>query len=277
MIRIRSLTAADLPLALALSRQAGWNQTPGDWQRALDLQPDGCFAAEQDGALAGTATVCIFGPVAWVAMVLVDVRFRRRGIGRALMEHALGFLDGQGVPSVRLDATPLGQPLYEQLGFVSQFSLVRFAGFLQPAACEAAPVVQVPAERWGELAALDEAITRTARGRFLLRLFAEWPEAVRAAPGPGGWSGLLAARRGANAVQLGPCLGEASPVLLADAQRRLAGQRVYLDVPLDNGPAVRLAEGLGLAEQRRLTRMVRGEPIVENLDLLWASSGPEKG
>jgi len=34
------------------------------------------------------------------------------------MECALAFLDNQSVTSVRLDATPLGQPLYEQLGFV---------------------------------------------------------------------------------------------------------------------------------------------------------------
>jgi hypothetical protein len=41
MIRVRRLTAADLPAGLALSRQAGWNQTEADWRRCLDLQPDG--------------------------------------------------------------------------------------------------------------------------------------------------------------------------------------------------------------------------------------------
>jgi hypothetical protein len=181
------------------------------------------------------------------------------------------------VRSVRLDATPLGQPLYEQLGFVSQFSLVRFAGVLAPPAGDTVAAAPVQPQRWEELARLDEAITRTDRRNFLLELFAAWPEEVTAAFNSAGPAGFLAARRGASAVQLGPCLGDAAPLLLLDAARRHAGERVYLDVPLGNVPALRLAETLGLAEQRRLVRMCRGEPLVENVDLLWASSGPEKG
>ena len=56
-----------------------------------------------------------------------------------------------------------------------------------------------------------------------------------------------------------------------------AGQRVFLDIPTANLGCVRTAQELGLAEQRKLTRMVRGDSSCEALDLLWASSGPEKG
>ena len=71
MIRVRPLTAADLPLGLRLCGAAGWNQTEADWRRFLDLQPDGCFVAELDGASVGTTTTCVFSRVAWVAMALV--------------------------------------------------------------------------------------------------------------------------------------------------------------------------------------------------------------
>src|SRR5438270_10324239 len=98
------MTAADVPLGLRLRGQAGWNQTEADWRRFLRLQPDGCFVAELDGAPAGTTAAFVFGPVAWVAMVLVDEAVRGRGVGTALMRHALALLDGRGVRSVRLDA-----------------------------------------------------------------------------------------------------------------------------------------------------------------------------
>jgi GNAT superfamily N-acetyltransferase len=278
MIRVRLLSGADVPAGLGLSRQAGWNQTEADWRRCLDLQPDGCFAAECDGIVAGTAATCIFGSVAWVALVLVDAAFRRCGIGRALMEHALSFLDRRRVASVRLDATPLGQPLYERLGFVEQFRLARFAGRPTVAGEGADPaVVVVPPAQWNELAALDRQVSRTDRGRFLLRLFAEQPGEVLGVEGQGGWSGLLAARAGVNALQIGPCLGEAGPLLLSAALRRHAGRPVYLDVPLANEAARRLAAGQGLSEQRQLMRMCRSSPVVEQLEWLWASSGPEKG
>ena len=79
MIRIRQMTAADLGLGMRLKSQAGWNQTEADWRRFLEMQPDGCFVAEFDGVSVGTAVGCVFGSVAWIAMVLVDAEFRGRG------------------------------------------------------------------------------------------------------------------------------------------------------------------------------------------------------
>src|ERR1700687_3445839 len=118
VIRIRRMTPADVPLGMRLKQQAGWNQTEADWRRFLDLEPDGCFVAELDDDPVATTTTCVFGVIGWIAMVLVDVPVRGRGIGSALMRHALEYLDDRNVLTVRLDATPLGQPVYEKLGFV---------------------------------------------------------------------------------------------------------------------------------------------------------------
>src|SRR3954465_13201950 len=115
---IREMTLADLPTGMHLKDQAGWNQREDDWRRLLAMQPDGGFVAELEGTPVGTVTTCRFGAVAWIAMVLVDEAVRGRGIGRMLVTHALGSLDRHGVCTVRLDATPLGRPLYETLGFV---------------------------------------------------------------------------------------------------------------------------------------------------------------
>ena len=276
MIRVRAMQAADLVAGLALSRQAGWNQTVADWRRCIDLQPEGCFVAEWQGSVAGTATTCIFGRIAWVALVLVDAALRRRGIGQALMEHVLAFLDGSGIATVRLDATPLGRPLYERLGFVEQFRLARFEGPLSPVGTPA-QVVAVPPACWDELAALDLEVTRTDRHRFLLAVFAEQPGEVYAVEESGRWLGLLAVREGARALQLGPCLGPAGAMLLGAAFHRHAGRLVYLDIPSRNEPACELAASAGLSVQRQLARMCRGEPVIEQIELLWSSSGPEKG
>jgi GNAT superfamily N-acetyltransferase len=277
MIRVRPLTAGDLPLGLRLCGSAGWNQTEADWRRFLDLQPDGCFVAEDDGTPVGTTTTCLFGPVAWIAMVLVEESARGRGVGKALLSRALEFLDQRRIASVRLDATPLGRPLYERLGFVEQFSLVRCEGTPTPA--PGVGVEEALPQEWEALAALDAEATRTDRRRLLLRLFAEQPGSVRVVRDGGRPCGFLASRPGRMAVQLGPCIAAADvgPLLLADACRRCAGQRVYLDIPEPNEPAIRFAQAHGLTVQRRLTRMCRGVPVCERVDRLWASSGPEKG
>jgi GNAT superfamily N-acetyltransferase len=109
------MAQADVPLGMRLSGEAGWNQTPDDWQRLLALAGDGAWVAECGGTPVGTTLICRFGTVAWVAMVLVDETFRGRGIGRALVERAIAFADAGGVTSLWLDATEAGRGLYEAL------------------------------------------------------------------------------------------------------------------------------------------------------------------
>jgi GNAT superfamily N-acetyltransferase len=278
MIQLRTMADADLPFGSRLSREAGWNQTEADWRRAIDLQPDGCFVAEWEGMPAGTATTCVFGDVAWIAMVLVDERLRRRGIGTGLMRHALTFLDEGGVSTVRLDATPLGQPLYEQLGFVAEYRLARFEGVLEAAPGVAGVATAIP-EQWQALVALDQAVTGADRSALLFHAFAAQPDSVRVTMDGETASGFIAARDGYRAVHLGPCIAppDLSPLLLIDAWGRYPGRRVFIDIPIDNITATREAAAQGLTAQRYLTRMRRGTPRLERLDWLAASFGPEKG
>lgn len=281
MTTIRDMTAGDVTVGLGLSRQAGWNQTEADWVRMVDMQPDGCFLAEWEGRPAGTVTTCHFGDVAWVAMVLVDEPLRGRGIGRALVAHALAFLDGLGVRTVRLDATPLGQPLYATMGFVAEYHLSRYHG--RPRAAgkpERVPGTQpLQPDRTDALLALDRAVTGTDRARLLRRLAAERPESVRVAGQGGRVDGYLMARPGARATQIGPCVAgpEAGPVLLTEAWQDYAGRTVIVDIPVHHASSHTLARAGGLTVQRTLIRMRRGEKLDEQFGGLWASSGPEKG
>jgi len=284
LLQIRTMTAADVPFGLHLSTQAGWNQLAADWQRHLALEPAGVFIAELDGVPVGTTATCRFGPVAWIAMVLVAESVRGQGVGKALMTHAIAYLDGHGAASIRLDATPLGQPLYEKLGFTAEFALTRYAGTLQAVADypyheKASPVATAAPAQYAALCAWDRAVTATDRRGLLLQLFAEQPAVVRLVGSDGQVAGFMASRPGAHARQLGPCLGTtaAGAALFADAWERHAGERVFLDVPDDNRPAVTLALQMGLTAQRPLVRMGRGVRVAEDVSRLWASFGPELG
>jgi GNAT superfamily N-acetyltransferase len=99
VIRLRRMTTADLPLGMRLKDEAGWNQTEADWRRLFALAPDGCFVAECHETSVGTAATCIFGRVGWIAMMLVDEAYRRRGIGTRLVEQSITYLERQAVTS----------------------------------------------------------------------------------------------------------------------------------------------------------------------------------
>ncbi len=280
MVRIRPMTAADLPDGLRLSEQAGWNQGAADWSRFLELQPDGCFVAELDGRPVGTVTTCLLGPVAWIAMMLVQADLRGRGIGRSLMTHALAFLETQGARSIRLDATPLGRPLYESLGFVADNELARHRG--TPVAVAAGQGGEPPRpDQESSWLALDRDATGTDRAKLLRRLGSEFPGSCRVVNRDGCIAGFIFHRPGRLASQVGPCIAVpdsgAGPDLLHGAFDRLAGQPIFLDIPIGHTVAESVAASRGLTVQRTLLRMSLGERVPERPGWLWASSGPEMG
>lgn len=276
-LNIRVMTAADVPFGMALKEANGWNQLPADWERFLAMEPDGCFVAELDGRPVGTTCTCIFGDIAWIAMVLVDAQCRGRGIGTALMKHAMDYLEGK-VSSIRLDATPLGRPVYEKLGFVAEYSLARYEGIL-PHRAAAQGVETVQPAQLDLLFRFDHSITGTDRRKMLRQFHSEKRDAMRWIVRGKQVEGFAYTRAGSRARFLGPILAtaEAAPSLLADACHRHGGEYVYMDIPLANTAACGFAGEMGLKVQRQLLRMGTGPAVHENIGHFWASSGPEKG
>ncbi len=279
MLRIRLMDLDDVPLGCRLKDTAGWNQRCADWQRLLALEPAGCFVAEWDGQPVGTTCVTRFDTIAWISMVLVDAAHRGRGIGTQLMRHALAWLDQCGTRTVRLDATPLGRTVYEKLGFVGQYGVARWEG--AAVGGELGPETTVAADIDLEaISALDQQVTGTPRGPLLARLFAERPQGMRVAVARGRITGFSGVRLGERARQIGPVVALdalSGSALLDAAFFEHQGQTVLLDVPLPNGAAVQWAEARGLRIQRQFLRMIRGQPVADRPEQIWASFGPEKG
>ena len=279
MVDLRPMTSADLVDGMRLKGEAGWNQVEADWRRFLALGGDGCFVAERQGRVVGSVTTCRFGSIGWVAMLLVEKAHRGAGIGRILLMRALEHLEARGARSVRLDATALGRPLYESLGFRVDFRLGRYGGNLPHAGNGEEPLPGRSADpTW--IAALDRVVTETDRRVLLDRFLLDNPlECLESGPVGGPIRGYVLWRPGSSADQIGPCIAEpdAGRALLDDAGRRLAGRPVIVDIPVDHGEAVAWAIGRGLGQKREFWRMTRGEAVVEDLARLWASSGPEMG
>lgn len=269
MSRPRPLTAADIPGAMRLSQSAGWNQLEQDWRRAIELEPEGCFGIELDGLLVSTVTsICYGRDLAWIGMVLTAPEYRGRGLARQSVERALALLDARGAACVKLDATPMGNPLYRKLGFVEERPIERW---LLPAAHGAVPP---ELDAYEPDASRDFDAFGADRGRLLARL-----EALEAASVRG--CGYAMGRPGRNAAYFGPCVaGDAA------AARRLAewflgrhaDEPVYWDLLPENREAARLARSFGFAPHRELVRMTRGSGRAPAApDQVYAIAGFEFG
>ena len=276
---IRPLSVTDIPDAMKLVHQAGWNQTHADWMRFLAATPAGCFKALVDGHFVGTVTTMAYGErLAWIGMVLVDRAHRSQGIGRLLMETVLDHADRAGVRCVMLDATPAGRELYAKFGFVEQERLERW----ELTRYEITRSIEPPAQRTSEhVMDLDRTLFGADRRGLLRSLEAEAPELAIELIDDTIIRGYAFGRRGTLADHLGPWMARderAAADLLDRFLERSARSRVFVDRFVRHDTTLRLMKARGFQLSRPLTRMCRGErPVSAQGPTLLAAAGPEFG
>jgi len=255
--RIRLLEARDVPQAFALSQAAGWSQAHEDWRLAIRMNPDGCFAMDLDGSIVATTTTIRYGrELAWIGMVLTHPEFRGRGYARAVMRRALDHL--RDVPTIQLDATEMGSPLYRQLGFVDECAIERWLSIprLFDPTVTADPYMPQPL--------LDKSAFGADRGALLERL-----AKIEAASFEDGF----AMGRG---NRFGPCVAGSREAALRLARWYFA-RHPHESILWDLFPENNLAQDLGCARSRCLTRMVRGPDMKSHRGLIYACAGFEFG
>ncbi|HEX7593993.1 MAG TPA: GNAT family N-acetyltransferase, partial [Anaerolineae bacterium] len=120
-IQIRTLTEADLETADQIMQDAFRRTQSARAELAtyLNLQPDGRLLALVNGEPVGMVGAIDYGAFAYIGTMGVRQAWQHRGIGCALMERLLEWLDARGCPMARLDASAAGQHLYPKLGFAT--------------------------------------------------------------------------------------------------------------------------------------------------------------
>jgi GNAT superfamily N-acetyltransferase len=205
-------------------------------------------------------------------MVLTLPEFRGRGLARQMMEHALDFCTRRGVHWVKLDATDMGVPLYERLGFRAECMVERR---LRAPANAPAHFAQ-----WNGDVPLE--LDRRAFGADRAALLADLAPLGAASNGKYAYA---MGRSGSQASYFGPCVSES-----ADAARCMlewflaahATEAVLWDVLPENPAAAALADEYGFKTVRRLTRMSLAlqqgaAPIGTDTALTFAIAGFEYG
>jgi predicted N-acetyltransferase YhbS len=279
-IEVRLLRESDIPAALRLKELAQWNQTENDWLRLLRLEPNGCFCATIDGEVVATATTTIYRPeLAWIGMVLVDPKRRQLGIATRLMKVALEYLAKAGVPTVKLDATPLGSSLYRKLGFKDESLIERWVGFAgsREVTCSS---LDTAARR--EASVFDRHAFGAERSKLLEMLIDDCcvtPLVTTTADGH--LTGYGLARPGSAAVYFGPLLAtstDAATTLLDGLLSQMPGQRIYIDLNRNFRGGRKILTERGFIKQRDLIRMFYGlASDAGSSPSIFAIAGPELG
>ena len=220
----RALGPDDAKAALALSSEAGWNQTVSDWHFMLAAgEARGQLTAA--GALVASALILPYaGRIAWIAMVLTTESHRRRGLATANLRWAIDRCAARGLIA-GLDATPAGREVYAPQGFCDLWGLQRL--------CADHPVLPEPLHRFAirpmrtddlaAVAALDAAAFGARRDALLGFLHGCRPACAWIAQrAEGDIAGFVLGRAGSTTLHIGPLIARDPDIATALAARALA-------------------------------------------------------
>lgn len=276
---LRTMVEEDLPHCQQLKRTIGWNQRVSDWRRFLSLNPTGCFVATHSGQIIGTVCTVAYRHCGWVAMVLVDPDYRRRGIGRNLLLRGIDHLEQRGL-TVKLDATPEGKLLYDTLGFSDEYTGARY----ECSSLHIAPSPDRACHRittMTETAELDCRIFGDDRSHVLQSYLDAYPKYAICAKENGRLTGYLFAREGEHAFHIGPWVAvheSAARQLLVQCLLDRKPETVFIDT-IEPNPFVKpMLHKLGFTQQRSFIRMYRGMNQQHgHPQFVYGMSGPELG
>jgi ribosomal protein S18 acetylase RimI-like enzyme len=123
-ITIRSFVESDQDDIIGIWKACGlvvpWNDPASDIKRKLAFQKDLFLIATVYGVLAGTVMSGYEGHRGWINYLAVAPDYRRKGLGRMLMDEAEKRLLALGCPKINLQVRSTNQQVidfYKKLGF----------------------------------------------------------------------------------------------------------------------------------------------------------------
>jgi GNAT superfamily N-acetyltransferase len=232
-------------------------------RRYLNLQPDGSFVALLDETVVGFGAMMEYGRFDYVGLMAVRPDIQKRGIGAALLEQCLDWAHRRQCPTLLLDATPAGFPLYQHYGFVEEDQTVvlqqtRPAALPHPIPDTVAPLTR---EEFPEMVSFDTAAFGAERRAVLVAYCADDAQRVLVARDA---SGYLCGYLIAQADVLGPWVArtvdDAEHLLLHALALPFTGAPSVF-VSAQHHQALAVLARAGFTERRRLSHMRKGQPV----------------
>jgi GNAT superfamily N-acetyltransferase len=284
-VTIRTWKQADLGYITESIQKEGWGHARRDVERCWSLEPKGCFVAESNGDLAGHVFSVLFGEIGWIGLLIVNPKKRGIGVGAALMEAAISYLESKGAKAIKLEAVAEAAPLYRRLGFVDIFDSLRFRGVPQrnekPRRTVNASVMHEA--DIDEIAEFDAKCFGANRLSILRSLYGDFPQYCFHTKGNRCTNGYIMARKTLNGLWFGPWVCTDSHVAellfsrLLEATEKDA-KDLRLGFPAVNTNATKLVEKHGFHLVGKSIHMIRGNRENQgDMTCIYGIGGPEKG
>ena len=280
---IRNMQQSDVLTAVEWTVREGWSsETEHVFRAFLGYDPGGCLIGVEDERPVAMCVAVAYGGSGFLGELIVVPDRRGRGLGRQLLEHAIGYLRSRGCESIYLDGEDLAVPLYERLGFRHVCDSCRFYG--RVAGRRHAGVRTMKPADIDVINRFDEAAFGADRRFFLEYRLKQFPDLCRVLVADGNVSGYCMGQPGHGVVTVGPwVVVDRSGVRPLDLVESLALETgdttLRIGVLESNARALEELRAVsGLEERGPCRRMVLGpDPGLGASEALYAIGSAAKG
>jgi GNAT superfamily N-acetyltransferase len=276
-LHLRVARPDDLSAVAELRESVGWASHDWALRAVLDAPHARCFVVtDATGRMVGVGSGIGYGTLGVVGNMIVAPEHRRRGIGAAVLEAVLTFLDEQGCARLELSATDLGRPLYASYGFspAGEGTSAVVGRAAVEAERAAVNLADAGPEALAELVAFDAPRFGGDRTPLLAAMLADPARPLVVARQAGhmvGWGWIRP-----EAGRVGPLVADTPDVamtLVAEAMRRMpAVATLRLTMPPGNRAGIDRLRRLGADLESWDGRMARGPAVERREETLYASS-----
>ena len=271
-IAIVRLGPEDATAGLRLSSEAHWNQNEADWRHFLTKGTVLGVRDDERRLIASSALLPYSSGNAWLSMVLVTAKWRRRGLATKLVDACLAAAAEQGL-TAWLDATPAGAHVYGPLGFtpILQLRRLRLDHAISTKA-EAPPSLSPCSVE--KFTARDRLAMGFDRANLLSELGGRSGSRLLS-----GHDAMTLVRDGRKARHIGPLFADRPDDALAIVNAIVQSEAgpLLIDAVGEQGKFLQGLIRSGWAIERPFQRMRFGADAAQSAELPFAVAGPEYG
>jgi len=277
---VRPMVESDFDFALDLANQEHWEYDLVDLERLFRLFPGGSLVAEHSGAKAGWVLVSFYGILAWIGSLVVRDNLRGKGIGAALLDHAVGYARERGARTVGLYSYSQSAAFYEKEGFRRDSDFEQVEGTGRQSRLKAP--IQHP-RSIDEVAEFDERYFHGNRKPLLEALHREFPVLLILRKETDVLGYIAGKSFTDGTAEIGPWVCDAkhfeeAEKLFASELNQLESKRVSLTISSQNVEVHHMVGEHGFRVKQKVVRMFLGNvadlPLVDGV---YAAAGLDVG
>ncbi len=254
---VRTMTPADLELAIEWAAREGWNPGRNDAEIFYHADPHGFFIGELEGEPVGCISTVAYGDTfGFLGLYIVRPEFRGRGYGLRLWRRGMAYMEDR---NVGLDGVVEQQEKYRRSGFRLAYRNVRYEG--SGGGDRPDGLVDLASLPFDHVEAYDSQFFPAPRGSFLSRWIAQPGASALGLVERGALAGYGVARPCRKGWKIGPLFADREDLaerIFLGLSAAAGGGPLYLDVPEVNPSAVRLAGRYGMRMVFETARMYTG-------------------